>query len=304
MCSILRCVSAEISPRRRRSVSRRRSTVTSSCLSSRTCRAAWAVSLSAARPSAWGANAACRASRGWPGQAENCTTDTTSSTPAAASSRAERTAKRLPMPTRNRTEAGSIVRCAYLSAGLAATSPMGPLSPPWEAPAGGAATLRQHDHNPARSAGRGPRVFSGGRYRERPARRSPPRRALVPPRTEPRGANPYARRHRSHPPPDHRVAPFIENGCTSQKLRSRAGEKRGRRGLGARSIPSSTCSSDSGAAGDGVECVGERKLEARRDPYAGRPRLLEPTPVRRSAPAARAPPSTLIPTAASACRSI
>ena len=73
---------------------------------------------------------------------------------------------------------------------------------------------------------------------------------------------------------------------------------------GARSIPSSTCSSDSGAAGDGVECVGERKLEARRDPYAGRPRLLEPTPVRRSAPAARAPPSTLIPTAASPCRSI
>ena len=71
------------------------------------------------------------------------------------------------------------------------------------------------------------------------------------------------------------VAPFIENGCTSQKLRSRAGEKRGRRGSGARSIPSSTCWSDSGARG--VECVGERELGARRDPHAGRPRLLERT---------------------------
>lgn len=37
------------------------------------------------------------------------------------------------------------------------------------------------------------------------------------------------------------------------------------------------CSSDSGARGPGVECVGKRKLEARRDPYAGRSRLIEHT---------------------------
>ena len=109
-------------------------------------------------------------------------------------------------------------------------------------------------------------MFSCGRYRESPARRSPPRRALVPPADGTAGGQPLCPAPPESSAPGPSVAPFIENGRTSQKLRSRADEKRGRRGSGARSIPSSTCSSDSGAAGDGVECVCERKLEARRDP--------------------------------------
>ena len=109
-------------------------------------------------------------------------------------------------------------------------------------------------------------MFSGGRYREPPARCSPPRRALVPPRTEPRGANPYARRRRSHPPPDHRWRHLSRTVALARSCARALVKKSGRRGSGARSIPSSTCSSDSGAAGDGAECVGERKLEARRDP--------------------------------------
>ena len=149
-------------------------------------------------------NAVCRASRGWTGQAGNCTTDTTSSTSATASSRAERTGQRLPMPTRNATAAGGTLRRAYVSAELAAASPMGPSALRRNLRLAGRRLYANMNTNPARSARRRPRVFLGGRYRESPARRSPPRRALVPPRTEPRGANPYARRHRSHPPPDHR----------------------------------------------------------------------------------------------------
>ena len=75
------------------------------------------------------------------------------------------------------------------------------------------------------------------------------------------------------------VAPFIENGCTSQKLRSRAGEKRGRRGSGARSIPSSTCWSDSGARG--VEGVGEARSPRRPTAF-----------VRTRSEAQRAPPAS------------
>ena len=60
--------------------------------------------------------------------------------------------------------------------------------------------------NPARSARRR-RVFSCARYRESPARRSPPRRALVPPRNESAGGQPLC------PAPPETSAPGPSGGA-------------------------------------------------------------------------------------------
>ena len=205
------------------------------------------------------------------------------------------------MPTRNRTAARSTVRRAYLSAELAATSPMGPSVRRWDAPAGGAATPRQHDHNPARSAGQGPRLFSGGRYRESPARCSPPRRAW-----SPRGgvaeADPYARRHRMIRPRTMGGA-ILENGplarsCARALMKNVGGEAGAPAASRADRIRPIAVH-----VGDGVECVCERKLEARRDPLQAK-RVCSSAPGPKVCSSRSRTASTLISTAASACGSI
>ena len=133
------------------------------------------------------------------------------------------------------------------------------------------ARARRHRHAPRRLDGqpcvkraRRPRVLSCARYRESPARRSPPRRALVPPRTEPRGANPCARRHRSHPPPDQRCAIHRERLNEPEVALARCESVASRRpAIGMRAFAARL---DLGT--QAVEDLAERGMEDRRMPLS------------------------------------
>ena len=102
--------------------------------------------------------------------------------------------------------------------------------------------------NPARRARRRPRVFSRARYRESPARRSPPRRALVPPRTESAGGQPLC------PAPPESSAPGPIGWRHSLRTVERA------RSCAARALDAKALIS--GADGGPIPVPGERRRSA------------------------------------------